>query len=60
MTSDGADMGKSTYTSVGFENSFAFKFEDMKGLVHRVNCGESLSRGKHCKNWSSKIFSVKH
>ncbi|KAI4343487.1 hypothetical protein L6164_010828 [Bauhinia variegata] len=39
MTSDGAETAKSTYPSVGFGNSFAFKFDDPKGRVHRLNCG---------------------
>ncbi|MED6197815.1 CBS domain-containing protein cbscbspb3 [Stylosanthes scabra] len=40
MNSDGgADTAKSTYQSVGHGNSFAFKFEDPNGRVHRVTCG---------------------
>ncbi|KAK7358773.1 hypothetical protein VNO77_00712 [Canavalia gladiata] len=40
MTSDGADTSKSTaYQSVGFGNSFSFKFVDLNGRVHRFNCG---------------------
>ncbi|KAE9602751.1 hypothetical protein Lal_00049698 [Lupinus albus] len=39
MTSDGADTVKSTYQSASFGNSFAFKFEDLNGRVHRFNCG---------------------
>ncbi|XP_061346836.1 CBS domain-containing protein CBSCBSPB3-like [Gastrolobium bilobum] len=39
MTSDGADTAKSAYQSVAFGNSFAFKFEDLNGFVHRFNCG---------------------
>ncbi|KAG5029850.1 hypothetical protein JHK87_013364 [Glycine soja] len=39
MTSDGADTSKSAYQSVGFGNSFAFKFKDLSGRVHRFNCG---------------------
>ncbi|XP_057419972.1 CBS domain-containing protein CBSCBSPB3-like [Lotus japonicus] len=35
MTSDGAD----TTRSASFGNSFAFKFEDPNGRVHRFNCG---------------------
>ncbi|CAL0306689.1 unnamed protein product [Lupinus luteus] len=38
MTSDGADTVKSTYQSASFGNSFAFKFEDLNGRVHRLNC----------------------
>ncbi|KAK7410927.1 hypothetical protein VNO78_02160 [Psophocarpus tetragonolobus] len=39
LTLDGADTTKSTYQSVGFGNSFAFKFEDHNGHVHRFYCG---------------------
>ncbi|TKY73778.1 CBS domain-containing protein CBSCBSPB3 [Spatholobus suberectus] len=39
LTLDGADTTKSTYQSVGFGNSFAFKFEDHNGRVHRFYCG---------------------
>ncbi|KAF7840158.1 CBS domain-containing protein CBSCBSPB3-like [Senna tora] len=38
MTSEG-DNARSSYPPVGFGNSFAFKFEDPKGRVHRLNCG---------------------
>ncbi|CAN6543072.1 unnamed protein product [Malus baccata var. baccata] len=38
MASDGAD-GKFSYPSLGLGNSFAFKFEDLRGRVHRINCG---------------------
>ncbi|KAF4366392.1 hypothetical protein F8388_018840 [Cannabis sativa] len=37
---DGAEIGKPNYPSLGLGNSFAFKFEDFKGRVHRLNCGE--------------------
>ncbi len=40
MASDGTEQGKLSYPSLGLGNSFAFKFEDLKGRVHRVNCGE--------------------
>ncbi|KAM7523506.1 hypothetical protein LguiA_013408 [Lonicera macranthoides] len=44
MQSDGTETGKSMYPSLGLGNSFSFKFEDMKGRVHRLNCGtENLS-----------------
>ncbi|KAA8531118.1 hypothetical protein F0562_005827 [Nyssa sinensis] len=44
MTADGTELGKSTYPSLGLGNTFAFKFEDSKGRVHRFNFGtESLS-----------------
>uniref|UniRef100_A0A5B7AQ34 Putative CBS domain-containing protein CBSCBSPB3 n=1 Tax=Davidia involucrata TaxID=16924 RepID=A0A5B7AQ34_DAVIN len=44
MTADGTEPGKSTYPSLGLGNTFAFKFEDSKGRVHRFNFGtESLS-----------------
>ncbi|XP_059624532.1 CBS domain-containing protein CBSCBSPB3 [Cornus florida] len=44
MTSDGTEVGRSTYPSLGLGNSFAFKFEDRKGRVHRFNFGlENLS-----------------
>ncbi|KAB1210476.1 CBS domain-containing protein CBSCBSPB3 [Morella rubra] len=39
MPYDGLEQGKSTYPSLGLGNLFAFKFEDLKGRVHRVNCG---------------------
>ncbi|KAJ1386623.1 PB1 domain [Sesbania bispinosa] len=39
LTLDGGDTTKSTYQSVGFGNSFTFKFEDLNGHVHRFNCG---------------------
>lgn len=39
MTSEGTEQGKFTYPSLGLGNSFAFKFEDHKGRVHRFNCG---------------------
>ncbi|KAF8377058.1 hypothetical protein HHK36_030431 [Tetracentron sinense] len=39
MASDGAEPGKFMYPSLGLGNSFAFKFEDLKGRVHRLNCG---------------------
>ncbi|KAI3919500.1 hypothetical protein MKW92_033012 [Papaver armeniacum] len=38
MASDSVEQGKS-YPSLGLGNSFAFKFEDRKGRVHRLNCG---------------------
>lgn len=39
MASDGTEQGKlGSYPSLGLGNSFAFKFEDLKGRVHRVNC----------------------
>ncbi|KAB2625937.1 CBS domain-containing protein CBSCBSPB3-like [Pyrus ussuriensis x Pyrus communis] len=38
MASDGAD-GKFSYPSLGLGDSFAFKFEDLRGRVHRINCG---------------------
>ncbi|KAG5534060.1 hypothetical protein RHGRI_022261 [Rhododendron griersonianum] len=37
--SDGTEHGKSSYPSLGLGNSFAFKFEDCKGRVHRLNFG---------------------
>lgn len=40
MASDGTEQGKFTYPSLGLGNSFAFKFEDLKGRVHRINFGE--------------------
>ncbi|KAJ0040339.1 hypothetical protein Pint_27481 [Pistacia integerrima] len=39
MTSDGTEQGRPTYPSLGLGNSFAFKFVDLKGRVHRFNCG---------------------
>ncbi|KAJ8765332.1 hypothetical protein K2173_012029 [Erythroxylum novogranatense] len=38
MTSDATETGKFQYPSLGLGNSFAFKFEDPKGRVHRFNC----------------------
>ncbi|KAL8200072.1 hypothetical protein R6Q57_011411 [Mikania cordata] len=38
MTSDVVDGGRS-YPSLGLGNSFAFKFEDLRGRVHRFNFG---------------------
>ncbi|MCL7050638.1 hypothetical protein MKW94_010011 [Papaver nudicaule] len=38
MASEGVEQGKS-YPSLGLGNSFAFKFEDRRGRVHRLNCG---------------------
>lgn len=35
-----ASEGTLNYPSLGLGNSFTFKFEDLKGRVHRVNCGE--------------------
>lgn len=43
MASDGTDPGKFIYPPLGLGNSFAFKFEDLKGRVHRFNCGKYLS-----------------
>ena len=37
--SDGTENGKSPYPCLGLGNSFAFKFEDLKGRVHRFNFG---------------------
>ena len=46
MASDGAEQWKlGSYPSLGLGNSFAFKFEDLKGRVHRVNCGKWLRTG---------------
>ncbi|KAF9678912.1 hypothetical protein SADUNF_Sadunf07G0085800 [Salix dunnii] len=36
MASDGAEHG--SYPSLGLGNSFAFKIEDLKGHIHRLNC----------------------
>ncbi|XVE83424.1 hypothetical protein DITRI_Ditri16bG0087700 [Diplodiscus trichospermus] len=46
MALDGADNGKLlSYASLGLGNSFAFKFEDLKGQVHRFKCGtENLDK----------------
>ncbi|KAM4114201.1 hypothetical protein ACJW30_04G051900 [Castanea mollissima] len=39
MASDGTEQGKlGSYPSLGLGNIFAFKFEDLKGRLHRVNC----------------------
>ncbi|XP_010912483.1 CBS domain-containing protein CBSCBSPB3 isoform X2 [Elaeis guineensis] len=44
MTSECMENGKHPYPPLGLGNSFAFKFEDRKGRVHRFNCGtESLA-----------------
>ncbi|KAG6773495.1 hypothetical protein POTOM_020773 [Populus tomentosa] len=37
MASDATELGR--YPSLGLGNSFAFKFQDLKGRVHRLNCG---------------------
>ncbi|CAM8951020.1 unnamed protein product [Rhodiola kirilowii] len=43
MASDATDFAKSSYPSLGLGNTFTFKFEDLKGRVHRFNFGtESL------------------
>ncbi|KAH7566125.1 hypothetical protein JRO89_XS08G0096100 [Xanthoceras sorbifolium] len=36
MTLDGAEQGQFTYPSLGLGNSFCYKFEDLKGRVHRL------------------------
>jgi len=36
----GVDTAKSGTQSVGYVNSFTFKLEDLRGRVHRFNCGE--------------------
>ncbi|KAJ6677927.1 CBS DOMAIN-CONTAINING PROTEIN CBSCBSPB3 [Salix viminalis] len=36
LASDGAELGR--YPSLGLGNSFAFKIEDLKGRIHRLNC----------------------
>ncbi|ESQ52280.1 hypothetical protein EUTSA_v10016477mg [Eutrema salsugineum] len=43
INSDGADTGKQSCQSQGLLSSFAFKFQDRKGRVHRFNStGESF------------------
>ncbi|KAJ8531092.1 hypothetical protein K7X08_025823 [Anisodus acutangulus] len=43
MMSEGTEAGKSGYPALGLGNTFAFKFDDLKGRVHRFNFGsESL------------------
>ncbi|OWM71903.1 hypothetical protein CDL15_Pgr017786 [Punica granatum] len=39
MPSDLPESGKSNYPPLGLGTSFAFKFEDLKGRIHRVNSG---------------------
>nr|XP_043633732.1 CBS domain-containing protein CBSCBSPB3 [Erigeron canadensis] len=39
MTSDAVDLGRLPYPSLGLGNSFAFKFEDLRGRVHRFTFG---------------------
>ncbi|KAL2553229.1 CBS domain-containing protein CBSCBSPB3 [Forsythia ovata] len=39
MASEGMEPGKSAYPSLGLGNSFAYKFKDHKGRVHRFNFG---------------------
>lgn len=39
MTSDWTETGKSSYPSLALGNSFTFKFEDLKGRMHRFNFG---------------------
>lgn len=44
MPNDVFETGKVGYPFLGLGNSFAFKLHDLKGRVHRFNCGtESLS-----------------
>jgi len=38
VASEGVDLGKCS--SIGFGNSFSFKFVDSKGRVHRFFCGK--------------------
>lgn len=40
MPSELPESGKSSYPPLGLGTSFAFKFEDLKGRVHRVNTGK--------------------
>lgn len=58
MASDGTD-GKFPYPSLGLGNSFAFKFEDLRGRMHRINCGKWQSKATyHCKDawiWLSLV-----
>lgn len=58
MTSDGTEIGKFNYPSLGLVNSFAFKFEDFKGRKHRLNCGKfsSLSEETPCSNQKLQFF----
>lgn len=42
MASDAMEPGKSAYPSLGLGNSFAYKFKDHKGRVHRFNFGECI------------------
>ncbi|KAL6297339.1 hypothetical protein ACE6H2_005481 [Prunus campanulata] len=50
MASDGTD-GKFPYPSLGLGNSFAFKFEDLRGRMHRINCGKWQWKATfHCKD----------
>ena len=37
---EGAEEEKSGYPSLSLHNSFAFKFKDHKGRVHRLNSGK--------------------
>ncbi|KAL2532824.1 CBS domain-containing protein CBSCBSPB3 [Abeliophyllum distichum] len=39
MASEGMEPGKSAYPILGLGNSFAYKFKDHKGRVHRFNFG---------------------
>ncbi|XP_042494921.1 CBS domain-containing protein CBSCBSPB3 [Macadamia integrifolia] len=39
MASEGTEASKFMYPPLGLGNSFAFKFQDHKGRVHRFNCG---------------------
>uniref|UniRef100_A0A0C9S8Z5 TSA: Wollemia nobilis Ref_Wollemi_Transcript_10002_2251 transcribed RNA sequence n=1 Tax=Wollemia nobilis TaxID=56998 RepID=A0A0C9S8Z5_9CONI len=44
LPADGPEPGKMGYPFPSYGNSFAFKFQDFKGRVHRFNCGtESLT-----------------
>lgn len=41
LPSEVPESGKSSYPPLGLGTSFTFKFEDLKGRVHRVNSGKS-------------------
>ncbi|KAH9297711.1 hypothetical protein KI387_029393 [Taxus chinensis] len=44
LPNDGLEAGKVGYPFLGLGNSFAFKLQDLKGRIHRFNCGtESLT-----------------
>lgn len=59
MANDGTETVKSNYPSLGLGNSFAFKFEDLKGRMHRLNFGELCKMGREKKEKNRKNKKIK-